>query len=371
MRYAENIIMSSRIPQIVLCLVITLLIGTSPMANADTKAWVYVSAGGSNEILLYSLNQTDGSLTAVKSFPIEGGPGALTLHPDGKHLYAALRNSKSVAMYELAPTTGELTLKGTTPVVNNPVYLHIDRSGKFLLMASFNGNQAATYRLNDDLTVTNAPSTVIATDKNPHSLLTDASDRFVYIPNMGGNLVQQYAFDKETGALNPLRLPAVTAALGDGPRHLAFHPIKPWLFVVNETGGTVTSYRHDVFHGGIMAIERYSTLPADFKGRNTAADIHVRHDGKFLYTSNRGHDSIATFAIEQDTGKLKPLGHTPTEKTPRAFELDPTGSFLIAAGQSSNQLATYRIDRQTGLLTPLKVYPTGKSPAWVLIRQGE
>jgi 6-phosphogluconolactonase len=238
-------------------------------------------------------------------------------------------------------------------------------------MASFNGNQAATYRLNADLTVTNEAATVIATDKNPHSLLTDASDRFVYIPNMGGNLVQQFNFDKETGALNPMRLPAVTAAAGDGPRHLVFHPIKPWLFVVNETGSTVTSYRHDPLHGGITAIERYTTLPADFKGKNTTADIHVTADGKFLYASNRGHDSIASYAIEENTGKLRPLGQTPTEKTPRAFEIDPSGNFLIAAGQSSHQVAVYRVDRKGGGLTPLKVYPTGKSPAWVLMRQGE
>ncbi len=363
--------MSSRIKQIVLSLVTVLLAIASPWARAESKALVYISAGGSNEILLYHLNQSDGSLSAVKSFPAEGGPGALTLHPDGKHLYAALRSSKSVATYELAPTTGELALKGITPVINNPVYLHIDRSGKFLLMASFNGNQAATYRLNADLTVTNAAATVIATDKNPHSLLTDASDRFVYIPNMGGNVVQQYAFDKDTGALNPLRLPAITAAPGDGPRHLTFHPTKPWLFVVNETGSTVTGYRHDAAHGGITAIERYSTLPADFTGKNTCADIHVTPDGKFLYASNRGHDSIAAFAIDQTTGKLKVLGQTPTEKTPRAFELDPTGNFLIAAGQSSHQLAVYRIDRKTGGLIPLKIHPTGKSPAWVLIRQGE
>ena len=344
---------------------------TSISHAAESHAWVFVSAGNSNEILLYRLNQRDGSLEQVKSFPVAGGPGSLALHPDGKHLYAALRNTKSVATYDFSAKTGELTLINSTPVINNPVYLHIDRTGKYVLMASFNGNQAATYPLKADFSLSPEAASVITTDKNPHSILTDKSDRFVYIPNMGGNIVQQYNFDKNSGKLESFNPPDIKAAPGDGPRHLAFHPIYPWLFVVNETGGSVSSYRHDSIRGGLTLIEHYSTLPADFTGRNTCADVHITPDGKYLYTSNRGHDSIAAFAIEQEQGKLKPIGHYATEKTPRAFAIEPMGNFLIAAGQSSDRLATYRINRQNGSLEPLKVYPTGKSPAWVLIVQAD
>jgi len=329
---------------------------------------VYVSASGDNRILLYHLDTESGALTEKGSFPAENGPGPLTLHPDGKHLYAALRSNKSVGTYELNPKDGVLKPLSITPVVNNPVYLAIDHTGKFLLMASYNGDQAATYPLHDDFTVSSNPATVIATGKNPHSIMTDPSNKFVYIPNCGSDQVQQYHFDVKTGALNPLRLAAVTTPEKDGPRHITFHPKKPWVFVVNEKGSTVTSYEYSPDHGSLKAIDRLPTLPADYTGKNTTADIHVTPDGKYLYASNRGHDSLAAYAIDNVTGKLKPLGTTPTEKTPREFEIDPSGDFLIAAGQASHQLAVYRIDRGTGALNPLKVYPTGKTPMWVLIR---
>jgi 6-phosphogluconolactonase len=334
----------------------------------ENKSYVYVSAGGDNRILLYDLNTDTGELTEKGNFVAEGGPGPLTLHPDGKHLYAALRTTKSVATYELNPTDGALKQLAITPVVNNPVYLAIDHRGQFLLMASYNGDQAATYRLNEDLTVSSNPSTIIATGKNPHSILIDPSNQFVYIPNCGSDQVQQYHFDPKTGALNPLRLPAVSTPAKDGPRHFIFYPGKPWAFVVNEKGSTVTSYEYSPEHGSLKALERLTTLPADYTGKNASADIHLTPDGKFLYASNRGHDSLAAFSVDQTNGKLKPMGQTATEKTPRAFEIDPGGDFLVAAGQNSNQLVVYRIDRKTGSLKPLKVYPTGKSPAWVLIR---
>lgn len=340
---------------------------TGNATAASNTSLVYISASGDNQILLYHLNTETGELTAKGSFPAENGPGPLTLHPDGKHLYAALRSTKSVGTYELNPKHGMLKQLATTPVVNNPVYLAIDHTGKFLLMASYNGDQAATYPLNEDFTVNSNAATVIATGKNPHSIMTDPSNKFVYIPNCGSDQVQQYHFDAKKGSLNPLRLAAVSTPEKDGPRHFTFHPTKPWLFVVNEKGSTVTSYEYSPDHGSLKAIDRLSTLPADFTGKNTCADIHITPDGKYLYASNRGHDSLAAYAIDGASGKLKPLGNTPTEKTPREFDIDPSGDFLIAAGQNSNQLAVYRIDKSSGALKPLKVYPTGKTPMWVLI----
>lgn len=346
---------------------ITLLASLIAASAADHKSFVYVSAGADNRILLYHLDTKSGELTEHGSFAADKGPGSLALHPDGKHLYAALRSNQSAATYELNTADGSLKQIGITPLVNNPVYLAIDHTGRFLLMASYNGDQAGTYPLNDDLTVNSNAATVIATGKNPHSIMTDPSNRFVYIPNCGSDQVQQFSFDAKTGALNPLRLAAVTTPAKDGPRHFIFHPTKQWVFVVNEKGSTVTSYEYSREHGSLKALDRQTTLPADYTKGNATADIHVTPDGKFLYASNRGHDSIATFAIDQTNGKLTPLGQTPTEKTPREFDIDPSGDFLISAGQNSHQLIVYRIAKDTGALKPLKVYPTGKSPAWVLI----
>jgi 6-phosphogluconolactonase len=135
---------------------------------------------------------------------------------------------------------------------------------------------------------------------------------------------------------------------------------------VNEQGSSVTTYSIDTEEGTLNEVQTLSTLPAGFEGENTAAEIRITPTGEYVYASNRGHDSIAAFAVDGTTGALEAIGHTPTEATPRAFTLDPDGAYLIAAGQSSGKLATYRIDDETGHLEPLEVYEVGNNPAWVL-----
>jgi 6-phosphogluconolactonase len=186
------------------------------------------------------------------------------------------------------------------------------------------------------------------------------------VPALGDDAILQFRFDPASGRFAPNDPPRVEAQPGDGPRHFAFHPSLGFAFGCNELSSIVTAYRYDIETGTLAVIERVTTLPASATTKNTTADFHVTPDGRHVYISNRGHDSLAGFRVDSTTGKLTSTGHASTERTPRAFNFDLTGAFAISAGQGSGTLATYRIDPATGRLQPLEVIEIGKGPAWVL-----
>jgi 6-phosphogluconolactonase len=187
----------------------------------------------------------------------------------------------------------------------------------------------------------------------------------VFVPHTGPDVIFQFTLDAKTGRLSAGDPAKLTTPKGTGPRHLVFHPTGPVAYVANEQGGSVTAYALDTRAGTLRALQTAPTLPKDFRGTNACAEIRVHPSGKFLYVSNRGHDSIAAFALDGD-GKLRPLGQTATEKTPRSFDLDPSGKYLFAAGESSGKLAAYRIDPDSGRLTRRETHEVGRMPWWVL-----
>ena len=198
---------------------------------------------------------------------------------------------------------------------------------------------------------------------------TDLSNRFAFVPHIadkGPNLIFQFKFDQGTGRLTPNSPPRLTPA-DAGPRHYCFHPSKDILYFTNEQGSSVTAYNLDSSAGTLSAFQTVSTLPNDYEGENSCAQIQISPSGRFLYAPNRGHDTIAGFSVDASTGELTPVGHTPAEAVPRAFTLDPGGNFLYAAGLESGRLASYRIDRETGGLEPLETHTVGQGPMWVLI----
>jgi 6-phosphogluconolactonase len=162
-----------------------------------------------------------------------------------------------------------------------------------------------------------------------------------------------YRFDASNGSLAPNDPPFTKVDPGSGPRHLAFRPDGKFAYVINELNSTITAFSYADAHGVLKVLQTVSTLPKDFSGNNDAAEIHVHPDGKFLFASNRGHDSIAVFSIAQDTGRLNPAGDFSTQgKTPRNFEIDPSGSRLFVANQDTGTIVIFRIDQKTGGLTP-------------------
>jgi 6-phosphogluconolactonase len=250
-----------------------------------------------------------------------------------------------------------------------------------MLCAYYQGGGAAVYRLGEDGAVGAPSQDWLATATGAHAIATDRSNRFAFVPhiariqdnvleppknNPGPNVIMQFKFDAGTGRLtanSPLR---VEPGELFGPRHYCFHPTLDVVYFSNEQGCSVTAYRLDGATGTLSAAQTVSTLPQGYTARNTCSQIHLTASGRFLYVGNRGHNSIAGFAVDPATGHLTAAGHVPTEAVPSAFALDPEGNFVFAAGTASNRLASYRINGATGALAPLGAQAVGQRPAAVL-----
>jgi 6-phosphogluconolactonase len=350
-------------------LTITLFLGTTMSLPADT--FVYVSMAPEQKIQVYRLDAKDGKLTAVEAVAVEGAPGALAVDPQKKFLFASLRTNSTLASFRIDAATGKLKPLGTAalPKGENAVFVGTDRTGKWLLSASYNAGKVVVHGLKDDGTIETPPVQTIETEKTAHCIAIDPKNRFVFVPHVAPNAVYQFRLDPATGKLTDAGK-APGGADKAGPRHLAFHPTRSLAFSSDESGSSITAYRYDE-KTGLKAAQTLSTLPADFKGQNTTAEVKVHPNGKFVWVSNRGHDSLAGFAID-DSGKLTALARTPTEKTPRSFEIDPDGKYLFAAGEGSGKLAVYRINADKGELQRLHTEDVGKSLTWVMaVRLGE
>lgn len=340
----------------------SLLVATAPPGHS----FVYVSAAGDGRIKVFERNVNDGSLNLLHTIVAEGRPGPLCVNPDQKYLFASLRELGQLASFRLNAKNGDLKLINTVEVGKDPAFVATDKSGKFLLSAYYRAGAAAIHPIRPNGRLDKAQQWV-ATAPNAHAIQTDASNHFAYVPHTGPNAIYQFVFDAEHGALRPNEPAVVSTGANTGPRHLAFHPALDVIYFDNEQGSSVTAYTWNKEKGTLKAAGTVTTLPKDFKETNSCSHIEISPDGKFVYCANRGHDSLARFAVDEKTGALTALGQTPTEKTPRSFNLAPSGDFLYAAGQSSGKLASYRVNTKTGDLEPLKTYDIGDQPWWVMV----
>ncbi len=331
------------------------------------SAWVFVSVSGENRIAIFQRDGKTGQLKPHGQVELPGSPGSLALNAAGTRLYAAVRSKEAVSTLAVDRAAGRLELLDTVTVAGNPVYVAVDPSQRYLLSAYYRDGKAAVHRLNERGTVDAEAVSVLTTKTNPHCILPLREQPSVYVPNTGSDVILHYRQQTSSGTLEPADPYETTTAAGSGPRHAVQHPSQPWLFVVNEKDSTVSVFDINTKTGALTKKQKLSTLPDDFAGSNTCADIEVTPCGRYVYASNRGHDSLAMYAVDATTGKLKPLGHAATEKTPREFAIDPTGRFVYAAGQGSGRLAAYRLDDATGKLERFATYEVGAGPAWVLV----
>jgi len=333
------------------------------------KSYVlYVAVGGTNQLLRFALNSTTGELSQLETVALTSAPGPLAVDPTERTLYVGLRSTKEVVSYRIDRATGALTAFGSTvTLAADPCYLATDKSGRWLLTASYSGGQASVYPLRDDGTIGAQDACTVQTEPCAHCIETDPTNRFAFLPHVAqSNVIYQYRFDAATGQLRPNSPARIAHQPNVGPRHYVYHPTLHVVYFSNEQEGSVTAYHLDPEQGTLVSFQTLSTLPTDFIGENSCAQIHIHPQGHLLYVSNRGHDSIAGYAIDQETGLLTALGQTLTEPTPRAFNVDPTGNFLYVTGQGSGQMTAYRVDQQSGALAPLARYAIGERPMWVL-----
>lgn len=334
--------------------------------HAQAGSFVYVSLDGDDAISIFRMDPDSGALEFQENVALPSAPGALCVDPGRRFLFASLRVAGRLASFRIDAQTGKLALVSNVPAGDDPAFLATDRTGRWLLSAYYVAGKAAVHAIGDDGSLSAEPVSVQYTDEKAHSILTDATNRFALVPHTGPNAIFQFRFDAETGTLTPNSPPKFETGANTGPRHIGFHPSNRFAYADNEQGSSVTAFQFDAGAGTLSPLQTLSTLPAGFAGENSCARLELHPSGRFLYAANRGHDSIAMFAVDSETGRLRSLGQAPTEATPRGFDIDPTGQFLYAAGQSADKLAAYRIDPSTGRLERFATYPTGSRPWWVL-----
>ncbi len=241
--------------------------------------------------------------------------------------------------------------------------MNLDRTGRYALVANYSGGSVACLPIAEDGQLAEATAFIQHQGSSvnrkrqdaphAHSVHLDAANRFAFVADLGLDKIMIYRFDAARGQLTPHEPPFASMAPGSGPRHFAFHPNGKFAYVINELASTITALAYDSKRGTLESLQTVSTLPAGPVPGNTTADVQVHPSGKFLYGSNRGHDSIAAFTLDPQTGKLTYVENESTQgKTPRNFAIDPSGTFLLAANQDTNNVVVLRIDPKSGSLAP-------------------
>jgi 6-phosphogluconolactonase len=372
---------------VLLALVLAVLL--TPLAEAaDRNYIVYVGTyteSGSKGIYAYRFDATTGVVSSIGLAAETESPLFLATHLSGRFLYATNEISEfngeksgSVSAFSVDRNTGKLTLLNRVASRGAaPAHLSLDKTEKYLLVANYGGGSVSAFPIDSDGRLGKASSFVQHTGSSvnaerqaaphPHEIVATDDNRFVLVPDLGLDEVLIYRFDAAKGSLTPNDPPFAKTGPGAGPRHIALHPNGRFVYVVNEMQSTVSAFSYNTRAGSLQLIETLTTLPKDFSGQNSTAEILTDAKGRFLYLSNRGHDSIAVFAIDSHTGTLSPVQDIPSGgKTPRNFAIDPTGAWLFAGNQESNNITVFEVDSHTGRLTPTKTVLQIGAPACVV-----
>lgn len=360
---------------------ISILCAGAPVPHS-TKYFVYVGtytqAGSESKgIYAYRFDAATNQITPIGLAAATTNPSFLAVHPNRRFVYAVNevsdykgQKSGAVTAFAIDRATGKLNqLNQVASRGGDPCYITVDKSGKFVLVANYGGGSVAVFPVFEDGRLGEAAAFVQHSghgtnpqrQEGPHAHSIDVSpdDRFAIVDDLGLDETLIYAFDGTKGALagdpsasksDPM---IAKADPGAGPRHFAMHPNGKFGYVIDEMQSTVSAFRYDSTAGELHPIQKVSTLPKDFSGENTGAEIQIAPSGKFLYASNRGDDSIAVFAIDKNRGTLTPVEYASTKgASPRNFEIAPGGSVLFAANEKSDNIVLFRINAQTGRLTP-------------------
>lgn len=315
---------------------------------------------------IYQINAdtSSGELFRISTIPDITNPSFVVYSPDGRYLYAVSEIGGGddphgyVYAYALNGDKAE-PLNRQYSHGNAPCHLAVHPSGKFLFLANYMGG-IAMYPIQQDGSLGEASHvqylegsgpTARQKSSHPHSVTLDQDGHFAYVADLGTDKIMIFSVNLEKGSLEPASTPFAQVAPGAGPRHMTFHPNGQLVYAINELNSTITLFSYDRADGHLEALQTVSTLPMSFTGNNSCADIHLAPNGRFLYGSNRGHNSIAMFSVDAGTGFLEPIGHEPTGgDIPRNFAIEPGGKFLYAANQNSDNIVYFKIDPGNGRL---------------------
>jgi 6-phosphogluconolactonase len=359
---------------------------TSDHHSISDQYFLYVGAYTETEeegIAIFLFDALSGDLQYISTVKGIKNPSYLAIHPKKKLLVAVnetgSQNEKgAVSAFSIDPVNGSLKLLNqVSSLGTDPCYVSIDQGANFALVANYSSGTVALLPIESTgvlLDGTMVQHTGSGPDKSrqsaphAHSIMFDKKFGYALAADLGIDKIITYAVDNNQSKL--VQQSEFALAPGAGPRHMDFHPNQKFAYIINELNSTVTTCSYDGKSGKLSEIESVSSLPAGFSGENSCADLHISRDGRYIYGSNRGHDSIVVFKIDQSTGKLTLVSHHSVKgKTPRNFMIDPTGKFLLVANQGSNNIVVFKIDAETGKLinngvkvtTPkpvcLKMYP--------------
>lgn len=348
-----------------------------PAAAAHKSAYfvyvgTYTEEGSTSKgIYAYRFDPDGPTLTSIGLVAQTINPSFLVVHPNHRFVYAVNevgnykgQKSGAVSAFAIDRASGKLTLLNQVASGGaDPCYVTVDNTGKYVLVANYTSGSIAAFPILEDGRL-GGPSAFIqhtghGTDpqrqEGPHAHSIDLTpdNRFAIVDDLGLDETLVYKFDSTKGSLTPNDPPFAKAPPGAGPRHFALHPNGKFGYVINEMGATVSVFGYDAATGVLHPLQTISTLPEGFTGAKESAEIEVHPSGKFLYASNRGHDSIAVFAIDQSKGTLILVEYASTKgHTPRNFAIDPTGTLIFAANEKSDNIVIFRINAKTGRLTP-------------------
>ncbi|QDU93868.1 lactonase family protein [Lignipirellula cremea] len=363
--------------------------GLPAVAAEEGKMLVFFGTytGGDDQgVFVYELDLKSGALTKLGASGGVKNPSFVELHPTADFLYAASevashegKKSGAIAAFAFDRATGKMTKLNEQPSVGaGPCHVTVDATGQCVMAANYGGGSIVSLPINDDGSLGEPVSffqheghggTPRQKGPHAHSINVDGTNTFAMAADLGLDKVLIYRLDPAKAKLTPNDPAFVKTAPGAGPRHFAFHPSNKFAYVINEIDNTVTAFAFDAKSGELTTLQSITTLPADYTETSHTAEIRVHPSGKFLYGSNRGHDSLAIFTIDEATGKLTAAGHQSTMgSAPRNFNIDPTGQLLLVANQRTNNVVVFRIDQKTGQLTPTGVDIEVPSPVCVRFR---
>ena len=339
---------------------ITLYVGTYKQQDPS-------SPNAANKgIYTYILDPATGHLDYHSEINDIDNPSFLAIDSQQRHLYAVNENWKPEACfvhaYMIDPKSGSLSYLNQQPSLgSSPCYVSVDQTNQFAAAANYSSGSVSLLPIGENGRLDPASDSHQHTGSgvNParqegphaHCAVWDPTNRYLFVADLGIDKIMSYQLDMEGKQLIPNQTPYLEMPPGSGPRHLTFHQNGRFAYVINELNSSITALAYDDAHGIFSIIQTLSTLPIDFQGESYCAEICVAPSGKFLYGSNRGHDSLAIFSIDAETGRLTAVSHQTTYgKNPRNFAIDPSGTFLLAANQDSNNIVTFRINQTTGYL---------------------
>ncbi len=345
--------------------------------------------GKGEGIYVFRMDQSSGAMEPVGKATGVANPSYLAFDPTQHFLYAVNelktyegQPSGTISAFAVDPRTGRLEflnkrLTGGT----DPCHVLVDKNRKCVLVANFMSGSVCVLPVLADGSLGEASHFIQhqgssidplrQSGPHAHSVTLDEANRFAFVPDLGLDKLMVYKLDSERGRLDPHEVPWLAVKPGAGPRHLGFHPSGRFAYLINELDSSVVVLSYDGGSGTFKELQVVPTLPEGFSGESACADVQVAPSGAFLYASNRGHDSIVIYRVDQHTGALTCVGHGPTRgKTPRHFGIDPTGRYLLAANQDSDTIVTFRIDQQTGTLLPTGHVTQVPTPVCVEFRMG-